>query len=91
MRCESGEPEDQRRDGRRQPLRFGDLAVFDPSEAAIEFEARTDAEFILGSAVPHPHELVLSTHSVHTTRQALRMAEARIAQIRARLTADGEL
>jgi DNA repair protein RadC len=33
-------------------LRQGDLAAFEPSSQAVEFEARTDAEFVLGSAVP---------------------------------------
>ena len=27
--------------------------AFEPSSEAIEFEARTDTEFVLGSAVPH--------------------------------------
>jgi len=40
-----------------EPLRAGDLAVFEPSEAAIEFQARGDSEFVLGSAVPHRYEL----------------------------------
>ena len=74
-----------------EPLRFGDLAVLELSDAAIEFEARTDAEFILGSAVPHPYELALGTHSVHASRQALRTGESRIARIGARLMADGRL
>ena len=53
-------------------LRHGDLAAFEPSSGAVEFEARTDAEFVLGSAVPHKHDLVLGSHSVHTTPAALR-------------------
>src|SRR5882724_10313081 len=34
-------------------LQQGDLMAFSPSSAAIEFEAQFDAEFVLGSAVPH--------------------------------------
>ena len=32
-------------------LRHGDLAAFEPSTEAVDFEARTDTEFVLGSAV----------------------------------------
>src|SRR5258705_2902672 len=39
-------------------LRHGDLAAFEPSSDAVEFEALTDTEFVLGSAVPHGHDLV---------------------------------
>ena len=31
-------------------LQQGELVVFRPSSAAIEFEAQSDAEFVLGSA-----------------------------------------
>ncbi len=74
-----------------EPLRAGDLAVFEASEAAIEFQARSDTEFVLGSAVPHPYELALGTYSVHTNPDALHAAESRIAQIQARLIAQGRL
>jgi hypothetical protein len=30
-------------------LRHGDLAAFEPSSKAVEFEALTDTEFVLGS------------------------------------------
>jgi hypothetical protein len=53
-------------------LRQGELVAFRPSTAAIEFEAESDAEFVLGSAVPHDHDLVLGSHSVHTSTEALR-------------------
>ena len=72
-------------------LREGDLAAFEPSNDPVEFEARSDAEFVVGSAVPHAHDLVLGYHSVHTSAVALREAEARIAAIQARLTEDGRL
>ena len=74
-----------------EPLRAGDLAVFESSEAAIEVESRTDSEFVLGSAAPHPHELALGNYSVHTSRESLRTAEARIGQIQKRLVAEGRL
>lgn len=72
-------------------LRQGELAAFNPTSAAIEFKARTDAEFVLGSAVPHDHDLVLGYHSVHTSAEALRTAEARIATIRSLLIQQGRL
>src|ERR1700680_1439871 len=38
-------------------LQQGDLAFLKPT-AVIEFEAQSDAEFVLGSAVPHDYDLV---------------------------------
>src|SRR3954469_9578235 len=72
-------------------LLSGDLAAFEPSSEAVEFEARTDAEFVVGSAVPHKHDLVLGSHSVHTTRAALRDAQAHIAAIQTRLIQEGRM
>jgi redox-sensitive bicupin YhaK (pirin superfamily) len=72
-------------------LRPGELAAFEPSSAAVEFEARTDAEFVLGSAVPHKYDLVLGSHSVHTTPAALRDGQAHISAIRTRLVQEGRL
>ena len=69
----------------------GDLVAFEPSSKAVEFEARTDTEFVLGSAVPHKHDLVLGSHSVHTTPAALRDAQAHISAIRTRLVQEGRL
>jgi redox-sensitive bicupin YhaK (pirin superfamily) len=56
-------------------LQQGELVAFKPSNAAIEFEAESDAEFVLGSAVPHDYNLVLGSHSVHTNAEALRKGE----------------
>src|SRR5258706_3527163 len=72
-------------------LQQGDLVALSPSRAAIEFEARSDAELVLGSAVPHGYELVLGSHSVHTSTEALREAEARISAIQTRLIQQGRL
>ena len=72
-------------------LRHGDLAAFEPSNEAIEFEAQSDTEFVVGSAVPHDHDLVLGYHSVHTSADALREAAARISAIQARLMQEGRL
>jgi len=72
-------------------LRHGDLAAFEPSSEAVEFEARTDAEFVLGSAVPHKYDLILGSHSVHTTPAALRDARVHLSAIRTRLFQEGRL
>ena len=63
-------------------LRHGELAAFEPSGQPVEFEALTDAEFVLGSAAPHDHDLILGYYSVHTTPDALRDAEAHISSIK---------
>jgi redox-sensitive bicupin YhaK (pirin superfamily) len=72
-------------------LRHGDLAAFEPSSEAVEFEAPTDTEFVLGSAARHEHDLVLGYYSVHTSAHALRDAEANISAIRTRLVREGRL
>jgi redox-sensitive bicupin YhaK (pirin superfamily) len=72
-------------------LRSGDLAAFEPSSEAVEFEALTDTEFVLGSAAAHGHDLVLGYYSVHTSPDALRDGEAHISSIRKRLVREGRL
>jgi redox-sensitive bicupin YhaK (pirin superfamily) len=72
-------------------LRHGDLAAFEPSSESVEFEALTDTEFVLGSAVPHGHDLVPGYYSVHTSPDALRDGEAFISSIRERLVQEGRL
>jgi redox-sensitive bicupin YhaK (pirin superfamily) len=72
-------------------LRQGDLAAFEPSRNAVEFDALTDAEFVLGSAAPHEHDLVSGYNSVHTSLAALRAGEAQIASIKGQLVQEGRL
>jgi len=72
-------------------LRHGELAVFEASNESVEFEALTDSEFVLGSAAPHKHDLVLGYYSVHTSPDALREGEAQISAIRTRLVQEGRL
>src|SRR5258706_388446 len=69
----------------------GELVVFEPSNAALEFEALQDAGFVLGSAVKHPHDLFLGNYSVHTSQEALDKGEANIREIGKRLRAEGRL
>jgi redox-sensitive bicupin YhaK (pirin superfamily) len=72
-------------------VRQGDMVAFNPSNGAIEFKAQTAAEFVLGSAVVHDYDLVLGSHSVHTSTEALREAEAQISAIRMCLIQQGRL
>jgi redox-sensitive bicupin YhaK (pirin superfamily) len=72
-------------------LRHGDLAAFEPSNEAVEFVALADTEFVVGSAAPHEHDLVLGYYSVHTSPDALRDGEAHISAIRTRLVQEGRL
>jgi redox-sensitive bicupin YhaK (pirin superfamily) len=72
-------------------LQRGELVAFTPSSAAIDFEAQSGAEFVVGSAAPHGYDLVLGSHSVHTTSEALHEAEARISEIQTRLIQQARL
>jgi len=69
----------------------GELAVFEQAQAPICFESDGPASFILGSAVPHPHDLVLGYYSVHTSAEALRAGEEGIARIGDELRRGGTL
>jgi redox-sensitive bicupin YhaK (pirin superfamily) len=73
------------------PIRAGELAVFEESRAAIELAADGDTWFVLGSAIKHPHPLVLGYYSVHTSRAALAQGEAEINRIGQRLRAADRL
>ena len=74
-----------------ETLRHGQLAAFDSSNEAVEFAALADTEFVLGSAAPHEHDLVLGYYSVHTSMEALRNGEAQILSIAKRLAREGRL
>src|SRR5882762_1272502 len=63
----------------------GELAIFEPSGDAIDFLAETDTEFVLGSAAPHAHDLVLGQYSVHTSAATLRAGERRLNEIQHQL------
>jgi redox-sensitive bicupin YhaK (pirin superfamily) len=70
---------------------FNELVVFGESEGGLTFTADEDSEFVLGSAVQHPHDLVLGYYSVHTSSEALRAGEARIKEIGAQLHRRGRI
>ena len=71
------------------PIGAGELTVFEESDGAIELEADGDTSFVLGSAIKHPHPLVLGQYSVHTNPQALARGEAEIRRIGRQLRAEG--
>jgi redox-sensitive bicupin YhaK (pirin superfamily) len=68
----------------------GELAIFEPSEASIDFGAEGATRFVLGSAARHPHDLVLGNYSVHTRAEALRQGETEIRRIGRELRAEGK-
>jgi redox-sensitive bicupin YhaK (pirin superfamily) len=69
----------------------GELAIFEPSNDAIDFRAEADTEFVLGSAAQYAHDLVLGSYSVHTSSATLRAGERRLQEIRHRLQNEGRL
>ncbi len=82
---------DQGRLQSHAPVLAGHLAVFEESEGTIEVVAHGDTSFVLGSAVKHPHPLVLGYYSVHTSHAALAQGESEIDRIGHRLHAEGRL
>lgn len=74
-----------------EALQPEELVAFEHSNLAVEFLALNDTQFVLGSAVPHRHDLVTGYYSVHTSRDALREGEAQIQAIGARLRRERRL
>lgn len=72
-------------------LTSGELVVFEESDAAIDFHAEGDTTFVLGSAIKHPHDLVLGYYSVHTSPDALYKGEAEIKRLANKLQSEGRL
>jgi redox-sensitive bicupin YhaK (pirin superfamily) len=72
------------------PISRGEMAIFEPSDTAIDFLAEGDTVFVLGSAPAHRHELVLGSYSVHTSPRALRQGDEEIRRIGAHLVAEGK-
>jgi redox-sensitive bicupin YhaK (pirin superfamily) len=72
-----------------EPVSAGELAVFEESSDALVIQAESASRFVLGSAVKHPHPLVLGRYSVHTTPAALLAGESEIQRIGNQLVAAG--
>ena len=75
-----------------RPIDAGEMVVFEHGETPIALAASgdDDAVFVIGSAVPHPHPLHLGHYSVHTSAQALKDGERRIAELRRKLQQEGD-
>lgn len=69
----------------------GELVVFEESAQAIDMVARGNTSFVLGSAVKHPHDLIMGHYSVHTSQAALVQGETEIARLGATLQRAGRL
>jgi uncharacterized protein (DUF1778 family) len=72
-------------------VKAGELAIFERSNGAIDFLADTEADFVVGAASPHAHDLVLGSHSVHASAASLRTAERRLLEIQLQLQNEGRL
>ena len=70
-----------------EPIQAGEMVQFEQSDQELRLRATGDcnAIMVLGTAVPHPHELVLGQYSVHTSAEALRAGEARIKELAVQL------
>jgi len=68
-----------------------EVVVFDSSTNSLTVSAVGSTNFVLGSAVKHPHPLVTGSYSVHTNREALRVGETGIVKIGQKLRAEGRI
>ena len=66
-----------------------ELAVLERGEGAVTIETIEPTRLLLGTAVRHNHPLILGSHSVHTSREALAAGLEGIASIRQRLQTNG--
>jgi redox-sensitive bicupin YhaK (pirin superfamily) len=73
------------------PIAAGELAVFEESNAPLEFTATGETDFVLGSAIKHPHDLVLGYYSVHSSTETLERSARQIARIGDTLCAAGKI
>ena len=68
----------------------GEMLLFEKSDRSITLEAASDAILVIGSAVPHAHELHLGRYSVHTSAESLIKGETNIERLRRLLDAAGD-
>jgi redox-sensitive bicupin YhaK (pirin superfamily) len=74
-----------------EPVGAGELVIFEESNAELAIHAEGAARLVLGSAIKHPHRLVLGRYSVHTTAEALRAGKREIVRIGSELAAAGTI
>jgi redox-sensitive bicupin YhaK (pirin superfamily) len=72
-------------------LEEGELVIFEDGNQAVEFRALGDCEFVLGSALRSPYDLVEGSGSVHTSADALRRAQVQIERLAGQLRKQGRL
>jgi redox-sensitive bicupin YhaK (pirin superfamily) len=70
----------------------GEMLLFEKSAQPFSVQAGPDddAVLVIGSAVPHAHELHLGQYSVHTSAEALVTGEANIERLHKRLVTAGD-
>lgn len=69
----------------------GELLVFFEDDTVISLEGGSDgATFVLGSAIPHPHDLHLGYYSVHATAEGLVAGERNIEILKEEMLALGD-
>ena len=68
-----------------------ELAILEEGSGGLQIRALSSCGFLLGTAVKHPHDLVLGSHSVHTSESALAQGVQRIAEIGAQLRRHGKI
>jgi redox-sensitive bicupin YhaK (pirin superfamily) len=69
----------------------GELVVFEQSGHSVDFLAKEDCGFLLGSAAHSPFDLIEGYYSVHTEQAALQSGEQEIGRQGAQLCADGRI
>ena len=67
----------------------GELVIFEESRADVAIYAESAARLVLGSAVKHPHPLVMGRYSVHTSADALSAGKREIIRIGNQLAVAG--
>ncbi len=72
-----------------EPVSAGELVIFEESGADLAIHAESAARLVLGSAIKHPHPLVMGRYSVHTSAEALRAGKREIVRIGSELAAAG--
>jgi len=65
-----------------QKILPAELVVFEESEDVITVQAlEQDTRFVIGSAVKHPHDLVMSSYSIHTNAVSLEKGHQNIQKL----------
>jgi hypothetical protein len=67
----------------------GEILVLTASSDPFELRADAEADFLIGSAFPHPYRLLLGPHAAHTSEETLAAGAAEIARQRAAFRAGG--